>query len=363
MRAGWPGAPSSFELSPLGATPYKRAMIQKITRMAVLALLACTPARADEQVTIRVSAYLSPLSHSVKTIISPWMERVREASGGRIDFETYWGGSLGRNPYKQYDIVKAGITEVGLVQPSYAPGQFPQMQAFELPFRVRSSTEASLVAWRLHERGLLTGFEDVKLLGMWTAEPSNLFTRGDVRSYEDINGLKIRSAGRLEGDFLTRLGAVPESLHPADAVEALRRGTIDGAVQGWIAINTFQTYRETDYVITAPLGAVTFSLLMNKAKWDSLPPDLQQIIDANSGDVIALIGGRSYDAMQREISARLKAEGHLQFIEADPDKVDEMQTYVQPIADAWAERTPGGLETLEAIKDILADLRRRERQS
>lgn len=320
-------------------------------------------AQSSETVAIRVSAYLSPLSHSVKSIYVPWMERITEKSGNRITFEPFWGGGLGRNPYKQFDIVKAGITEIGLVQPSYTPGQFPQLQAFELPFRMRSSTEASLVAWRLYERGLLDGFDDVKLLGLWTAEPSNLFTRDGVTSYEDIRDLKIRSVGRLEGDFLHRLGSVAEALHPADAVEALRRGTIDGAIQGWIAINTFQTYRETDYVITAPLGTVTFGLMMNKDAWDALPADLQQIIDENSGEFIALLGGQAYDAKQIEISARLKTEGHLQFIEANAERLVEMQSYVKPISDAWAERTPRGAETLQAIEDILADLRRRERQS
>ena len=69
---------------------------------------------------------------------------------------------------------------------------------------MRSSTEASLVAWNLFERGILQGFDDVKLLGLWTAEPSNLFTKSGVKSYNDIKGLKIRSVGRLEGDFLKK---------------------------------------------------------------------------------------------------------------------------------------------------------------
>lgn len=331
--------------------------------LSIFAASAPAQSQTSETVTLRVSAYLSPLSHSVRSIYAPWMERISEQSDNRIQFETYWGGGLGRNPYKQHDIVRAGITDIGLVQPSYTPGQFPQLQAFELPFRMRSSTEASLVAWRLYERGLLSGFEDVKLLGLWTAEPSNLFTRDGVTSYEDIQDLKIRSVGRLEGDFLKRLDAVAEALHPADAVEALRRGTIDGAIQGWIAINTFQTYRETDYVITAPLGTVTFGLMMNKDKWEALPKDLQRVIDENSGPIIAMLGGTAYDSKQTEISARLKAEGHLTFIEADPDKVMEMQSYVKPISDAWAKRTPRGAETLRAIEEILADLRRRERQS
>ena len=80
----------------------------------------------------------------------------------------------------------------------------------------------------------MKGYEDIKLIGLWTAEPGNLYTRDPIRSYDDIKGMKIRAAGRLEGDFLKRLNAVPESMHPADAVEALRRGTIDGTIQGWV---------------------------------------------------------------------------------------------------------------------------------
>lgn len=321
------------------------------------------PSLAQETVTLRVSAYLSPLSHSVANIYEPWMERLTKASNGRIKFETYWGGGLGRNPYKQFDLVKAGITDVGLVQPSYTPGQFPQLQAFELPFLMRSSTEASLVAWRLYKRDLVSGFDDVKLLGLWTAEPSNLYSREPIEKYSDIATLKIRSVGRLEGDFLNRLNAVPEALHPADAVEALRRGTIDGAIQGWIAINTFQTYRETSHVITAPLGTVTFGIMMNKEKWEQVPDDLKTIIDENSGEVIALLGGRAYDKRQAEISKRLLDEKHLIFIDADPDELEEMQTYVKPIVETWSDRTPNGAETYRAIQEILADLRRRERQS
>ncbi|MEQ9445813.1 MAG: TRAP transporter substrate-binding protein [Rhodospirillaceae bacterium] len=320
-------------------------------------------AQPEATITLRVSAYLSPLSHSVANIYKPWMERITEASNGRIKFETFWGGGLGRNPYKQFDLVKAGITDIGLVQPSYTPGQFPQLQAFELPFMMRSSTEASLVAWRLYERGLLKGFEDVKLIGLWTAEPSNLYTRDPIKSYKDIARMKIRSVGRLEGDFLSKMDSVPEALHPADAVEALRRGTIDGAIQGWIAINTFQTYRATSYVITAPLGTVTFGIMMNKDKWEQVPADLQQIINDNSGDYIALLGGQAYDQKQAEISAQLRADEHLIFVDADPAELEEMQTYVKPIAETWAERTPFGAETYEAIQDILKDLRRRERQS
>ena len=331
--------------------------------LPVVAMLFPRPSHSEEVFTLRASAYLSPLSHTVTRIFAPWVEQVERDSGGRIRFETYWGGRLGRNPYKQFDLVKAGISEVTVVQPSYAPGQFPQTQVLELPFLTRNASEASILAWRLYERGLLKGYEDVKLIGLWTAEPGNLYTRDPIRSYDDIRGMKVRAAGRLEGDFVKRLNAVPESIHPADAVEALRRGTIEGTIQGWISVNTFQTYRHTNYVITSPLSAVAFGIMMNKDVWNSLPPDLQAVLERTGGINIAVRGGHSYDTRVIEVAKRLTDEGHLSLVAPDPEEFARLRTFLQPVADAWMERTEGGRETFNAAQEILKQLRRRERQS
>ena len=336
----------------------------KFAYVTMAAILSCAaPAWSDEAITLRASAYLSPLSHTVTSIFAPWIEDVEKASGGRIRFETYWGGGLGRNPYKQFDLVKAGISDVTIVQPSYAPGQFPQTQVLELPFLSRNASEASILAWRLYERGLLKGYEDVKLIGLWTAEPGNLYTTKPIRNYDDIQGMKVRAAGRLEGDFVKRLNAVPESMHPADAVEALRRGTIDGTIQGWVSVNTFQTYRHTNYVITSPLSAVAFAIVMNKSAWDRLPLDLQKILEDNGGLKIAVRGGQSYDLRVIEVAKRLKDDGHLIAVEPNPEEFARLRTYMQPVADAWMERTEGGEATFNAAQEILEELRRRERQS
>ena len=102
--------------------------------------------------------------------------------------------------------------------------------------------------------------------------------------------------------------------------------------------------------------------MMNEDKWESIPADLQAIINENSGAIIAMLGGQAYDRRQAEISKRLRDENHLIFVDANPEELEEMKSYVKPIADTWAERTPRGAETYRAIQDILADLRRRERQ-
>ncbi len=315
------------------------------------------------QTRLRFGAYLAPVSHTVANIVKPWIKSVEDDAAGKLGFDVYAGGSLGRSPYAQFDLLRAGIADIGFVQPNYTSGQFKQLQILEIPLLTRSASEASVLAWSLYERGLVKGFEDVHVLGMWTAEPGNLFMRLPVKSFDDLKNKKIRSAGRLEGEFISSLGATTEAMHPSDVYEALRRHTIDGTVQGLVAVNTFQAYRVSSHIINAPFGVVSFALLMNKRKWESLPSDIQEVITRNSGQRIALLGGQAYDKRVAEIDKKFRALPSLTYIEPSEHDIEQLQVAVKPLADAWIARTENGAETYAAAKDILAQLRTRERAS
>ncbi|MBL8645203.1 MAG: hypothetical protein JNK21_14825, partial [Rhodospirillaceae bacterium] len=116
---------------------------------------------------LRFSAYLAPVSHTLTRIVGPWTKSIVADGGGRIAFDIYAGGSLGRSPYAQFDLLRAGVADIAFVQPNYTTGQFKQLQILEVPLLVRSSSEASVVCWELYRRGLVKGFEDVHVLGFW----------------------------------------------------------------------------------------------------------------------------------------------------------------------------------------------------
>lgn len=312
---------------------------------------------------LRFSAYLAPVSHTVSKIVNPWIKSVVQDAGDRLSFDLYTGGSLGRSPYAQFDLLRAGVADIAFVQPNYTSGQFKQLQILEVPLLTRNSSEASVLAWELYQRGLVKGFEDVHVLGFWTAEPGNLFSRVPLNSFDDLKNLKVRSAGRLEGEFIASLGATAEAMHPSDVYEALRRQTIDATVQGLVAVNTFQTHRVSSHVINAPFGVVSFALIMNKATWNNLPVDLQEIVTRNSGLRIAQLGGQSYDLRVAEIDKKFRADPSLTYIEPSTQDIEQLQQAVKPLVDAWIARTENGAETYAAAQDILANLRSAEQAS
>ena len=336
-----------------------------ISRRALIAAGAVSPfaALANGQIRLRFGASLAPVSHTVTRIVNPWIKGITDEAQGRVEFDVYTGGSLGRSPYAQFDLLRAGVADIAFVQPAYTTGQFKQLQILETPLLVHNSSEASVVAWELYKRGLIKGFEDVHVLGFWTAEPGTIFSRVPVKSFDDLKNLKIRSAGRLEGDFIESLGATAEAMHPADVYEALRRHTIDATVQGLVAVNTFQAYRAVSHVINAPFGVVSFALLMNKKAWERLPLDVQELITQHSGQRLALLGGQSYDQRVAEINTKFRALPNLTYVEPSEHDMDRLREAVKPLVDAWIARTENGAETYAAAQEILANLRSRERAS
>ncbi|MCB2108211.1 MAG: TRAP transporter substrate-binding protein DctP, partial [Rhodobacteraceae bacterium] len=291
-----------------------------ISRRLLISAAGATAATASvrawgqgEPVRLRLASYLAPTSHTYSRILNPWADAIEKEADGAIVFDRFNGGSLGRSPYIQFDLVRAGVPHIAYAQPNYTSGQFPQLQILETPFLVRSATEASLLGWELCERGLVDGFDDVKLLGLWSAEPGLLFMRVPITGFDDLKNLKIRSAGRLEGEFLESLGATAESMHPADVYEAMRRHTIHGSVQGLVAAQTFQGFRVTTHVFNISFGVVMFALMMHRPTWESLPAAVQAIFERHSGQALGILGGGSYDRRVEEIDARFRGLGSITY--------------------------------------------------
>ena len=91
---------------------------------------------------IKVGSFVSAKGFGSRFVIMPWMERANAALkeiGSDKELKAYWGGSLGKSPFQQYDLVKAGVADVAWVMSGYTPGQFPELEVVELPFFFRTA--------------------------------------------------------------------------------------------------------------------------------------------------------------------------------------------------------------------------------
>ena len=102
-----------------------------------------------------------------------------------------------------------------------------------------------------------------------------------IEKVEDFKGLKMRIPG-LAGRVYQSLGVDVRLLPPGEIFPALERGVIDAAeFVGPFLDRQLGLHRAAKYYYTTGWHetATASELIINKAKWDKLPPDLKAIVE------------------------------------------------------------------------------------
>jgi TRAP-type transport system periplasmic protein len=244
---------------------------------------------AQQSITLKFHTFMGPLSHVWLSMHKPWMERVEKDSSGRIRFEAYPAMQLGGTPAQLYDQVKDGVVDIVWTLPGYTAGRFPRIEAFELPFMMNNAEATSMALWDyLHTVGA-DDFKDTRLLAANVHGPGVLHTKSKaVHSVADLRGMKLRGPTRPITKMLGYLGAIPVGMPLPAIADALSKNTIDGCVLPWEVLPSIKGHELTRFHAEfAPQGGAlytaAFVMAMNQKRYNSLPPDLQKIIDNNSG--------------------------------------------------------------------------------
>ncbi len=279
---------------------------------AVLAMgLGATPALAQE-VTLRLHQFLPPQANVPKLILDVWADNVEAASEGRIKIERYPAMQLGGTPPELMDQAIDGVADIVWTVVGYTPGRFPSTEVFELPFMMTNARAASSAYWQMFETHMKdTEFKDVHILGTWVHGPGLIHANKEIRTPDDMQGMKIRGGSRLANRLLEITGATPIGMPVPAIPEGLSKGVIDGATIPWEVTPSLKVpelvKNHTEFTGNA-LYVLTFVLAMNKDKYESLPADLQKVIDDNSGLEFSIFAGGTQedaDVPSRQIAVDL----------------------------------------------------------
>jgi TRAP-type C4-dicarboxylate transport system substrate-binding protein len=267
-------------------------MIRRSLVKAGVAATLCAAAlasHAQQTVTLKFHTFMAPQSGVWLNMHKPWMAKIEKESGGRIKFEAYPAMQLGGTPVQLYDQVKDGVVDVTWTLPSNTAGRFPRVEVFELPFMMTNAEATSRAYWDYVQTMAPDEFKDVHVLALQVHGPGVIHTTDKpVRTVDDMKGLKLRAPTRQVTKLLSALGATPVGMPLPSIPDALSKGTINGAVIPWEVVQPTKVQELTKYHAEfdpagGSLYTTTFVLAMNKAKYNSLPPDLKKVIDNNSG--------------------------------------------------------------------------------
>jgi TRAP-type C4-dicarboxylate transport system substrate-binding protein len=309
---------------------------------------------------VKVGSFVSAKGFGSRFVIMPWMKRAREdltKIGSKTTIKAYWGGSLGKSPFQQYDLVKGGVADVAWVMPGYTPGQFPELEIVEIPFLFRTANEAAVVTWHLYEKGLLSGFQDTHLVGMFAGAPAGIFSRDPITRLEDLKNRKVRIVGATQGDWLRTLGGVPERASSRKMNEKLNRGTFSAVMQGWSGMKTFKSFGLVNHTVDVPVGTLGFMLLMNKNTWNGFSAGEKKAIQENGGIKIAKDSGRAYAKAAKDIRVMIKKQGKHKMITFTQSQLNAYEKAAQPVHQRWANKNAANRKAYDATIAMLTKMR------
>ena len=266
----------------------RRKLLKTTAAAAVLGAPSLT-ALAQQSVTLKFHTFMSPMSGVWLTMHKPWMEKVEKESGGRIKFEAYPAMQLGGSPVQLYDQARDGVVDVVWTLPGNTAGRFPRVEVFELPFMLNNAEATSKAYWEYVHTMAPDEFKDTHVLALHVHGPGMFHSKDrQIKSASDLRGLKVRGPTRQVTKLLGAIGATPVGMPLPQIPDALSKGTIDACAIPWEVVPAVKVQELTKFHSEFPsnlpaLYTTTFVMTMNKAKYESLSPDLKKVIDNNSG--------------------------------------------------------------------------------
>lgn len=318
-------------------------------------------AASAEEIKLKMHQFLPPQANVPKLVLDVWADKVEADSKGRIKIDRFPSMQLGGKPPQLMDQAIDGVADIVWTVVGYTPGRYPTTELFELPFMVEDPRAASCAYSMMFDEHMADGeFKDVKILGTWVHGPGMFHTSDPVETPADLKGMKIRGGSRLVNELLKLSGATPVGMPVPAVSEGLSKGVIDGTTIPWEVTTALKVpelvENHTEFEGPA-LYTLTFVLAMNKPKFESLPADLQKVIDSNSGLNFSVFAGgvqTDADGPAREIAVE---NGNNIITVTD---TSEWEALVKPIYKTWIDDVKAkgidGQARIDQAKELMSGI-------
>jgi TRAP-type C4-dicarboxylate transport system substrate-binding protein len=324
-----------------------------VVAVLVCATLAVAAPALAQPTTLTMSSWVSPQHHLTSVVLMGWANEVEKATGGRVKFQM-----LPKHPSAPpgtFDAVRDGLVDLSYVTASYTPARHILPLMPELPgggdTALVNSVAYSRIYWKHFDK--IGEYRGVKLLGVFTHGPGQMFTKRPVASIADVQGLKIRTGGGIAEAVAKALGASAFVKPAPESYELLKSGVADGVFFPMESIISFKldTVLEQATLFPGGMYSSAFGFFMNEDKWKKLPKQDQDAIEKISGEHIARLAGRSWDEADQRGMEVLKKSG-VKIVNANAELIAEVKKRSAPIVDDWIKKA--GTKGIDGAK-VLAE--------
>ncbi len=287
----------------------------------VLSLLLTLDAAQAQDKTYTMKITLATINDQIHAFVRNYAAALEKASGGRIKPEIFPASQLGSIP-RQTEGVQFGAIQCQVVPPEFLVGIDERFEVMAAPGLVTSMAQGQRLAADPAVLKLMLSLGAEKGLhgaGLFMVNPSAIAAKTPIRHLADFKGKKIRIfASQFQSVAFDRLGATPVAMSLGDVLPALQQGAIDGAVASTAVFTAFHYQDAAKYATETGQPAIFGIVEISKKWYDTLPPDLQQVLDQTAAKETVAINPQATEITEN--SRKVWTAGGGELISLPPDE-------------------------------------------
>ncbi|MCO6188416.1 TRAP transporter substrate-binding protein DctP [Rhizobium sp. L1K21] len=326
----------------------------KIQVASLLLLQTFMSAAWSAEYTMRIASGANSAGFTCKEFLAGWGEKIKAASGGRIDYELYCDGKLGKMG-DTVNRVEYGLAEVGWDIPLAYGQRFAPLGVVGVPGLYKDPAKAAGALWKLYESGVIPEDSAVRIALLQTFGNTSLWTKDKVEDLTTLDGLKIAMGSRERAITLQSMGAAPVNLRVPEYYQAVAKGVADGIFSTDTSVFDFSMTELLKYNYRASFGGGVVGLFMNKNWYSSLPDELKKVIDENSGYEGSKWASNLLAESEKVLLKNAETDHGVTVHKLTPEEIDAWQPAFEKTKEAWVGAIPNGEAYLSGFKAGLAE--------
>jgi TRAP-type transport system periplasmic protein len=319
---------------------YARTATTAAAFVLSLALTLGAARAQDKTYTMKIS--LATINDQIHAFGKNFAAAIEKNSGGRIKPEIYPASQLGPIP-RQAEGVQFGAIQCQLVPPEFLVGIDERFEVMAAPGLVTSMAQGQKLAADPDVLKLMLSLgadKGMHGVGLFMVNPSAIASKAPIRHLADFKGKKIRIfASAFQSVAFDRLGSTPVAMSLGDVLPALQQGAIDGAVASTAVFTAFHYQDAAKYATETGQPAIFAIVEISKKWYDTLPPDLQQIIDQTAATESVAVNPQATEITDN--SRKVWTDGGGELISLPADEQAQYLNLVSSVGEDVSKEKPG----------------------
>lgn len=328
---------------PIVCTHGRAPVSELVMKKAIIAAASVLSFTSAHAATYQATNWMAPTHILNGVAYERLIPDIKEATGGEIDFELYSSGSL-VPAQTTLGAVGDGVAQLGVVAASYTPSDLPLSGMInDLAFVATDdmATALALTEVSMTNSRMVEEFDkhNTVMVGAYSTPTYVFLCMSDLGDVDSLKGMKIRTAGTAQNEWIASLGAIPVAVPMTDVYSGLERGAIDCTLSDPTNLEAGYKFWEVAKTITMLEQGTSLGLsyVYSKDFWNEIGAEnRRKILDVTARNV-----ARTQIAYAQAVDSALEGskERGLAINQPDASLVEALDAFRANVIETYPGRT------------------------